>query len=250
MYIHGSAIDYFPKILLSGNLTGEALGETAVEDNFSFHVDFSTIQSYHLEGAHTPEEVISRTFTALLEFGSRAELGQQGQVILLYDRSNPSWEPGIQHHETTDLGHSLILGGIPSTEISGMLLRSPEATLEKAKRAIVENGFYLPLYDMQGNLLFTAEEYDEIVEDYNLGIPVAIWDTSLRTGDKLGSNPGGTFTITTDRGPVAHYVKFVESESVDQLWSELLADKIYEDFGKPVPNTQIVMIEGAYGHAS
>ena len=52
--------------------------------------------------------------------------------------------------------HTLVYVGLPATEISGIVIsRESTETLEKAKAEIVKNCFYIPVYDLDGQLMFT-----------------------------------------------------------------------------------------------
>lgn len=250
MYIHGSSIDFLDNILLNGNLPGEALGETAKKDYYPFHVDFSRITEDDLMRYPPTSNYLINSLA--VKYGMEGKFAEDGQIFLLYDRSHSSWLP--QEHSAFDRDnfsiredHALVLGGMPATEISGIILRSPETSLLSAIMTITENGFYIPIYDMDGNLLFDPQEYDEVREDFNLQVPVDIWDYSFKTGEKKGSNPGGTYVVPTVEGPKSHYVKFTTE---DHIWNELLADNLYRRYGLPVPSTKAVKTEGSYGHAS
>lgn len=158
-YIHASAIDYLPSILEHGNLPGEALGEASNTDDYPFHVDFSVITTDLLANNQTIAEIINHTRSGAENYGSGGALGSAGKIYFIYDRNNTNWENG---NESFGSGqeHGLLLGAMPATEISAIMLESPEDTLEKNKQAIVENGFYIPLYNKEGKLLFSPQDFD------------------------------------------------------------------------------------------
>lgn len=245
-YIHGSPVDVVESVLLSGNLPKEALGEGAATDSYPFQVDFSNISQDLVNPDQDLEEIINSTISR--SYGTNGNLGINGQIFYMYDRVNTFYEAGKQYGPQAR--HSLILGGMPATEISGIILRNSETTLNRVKRSVLENGFYIPVYDIKGNLLFTPEEYDETRLAQNLAVPVEVWDYSLKTGEQRGSNPGGEFTVPTERGPIRYYVKFASPEQTDKAWNEQLADNIYRYLGYAVPDTKIVKVAGSYGHAS
>lgn len=244
-YIHGSPIDQIESVLLNGNLPREALGEGAETDAYPFHVDFTRLGQTFLDDKKT-EKILLESLSG--GYGIHGSLGVKGQIFYIYDRETTEWEQGKEYGPSSH--HALILGGMPATEISAIVLRNPESTLARAKKAVLENGFYIPIYDINGQLVFTPEEYERSFENLNLQVPVEVWDFSLKTGGQLGSNPGGEFTVPTKEGPVKHYVKFSRAENTDHLWNEQLADNIYRKLGLRVPETKVVRVEGAYGHAS
>lgn len=248
-YLHGAAFDYTPTVFLNGNLPGELLGPACSTDRFPFHVDFGRITEQEVQETRgDTRKIVEGTIPA--GYGKGGSMGADGQTFYIYDRREASWEPGVDY-TVRNFRQGLILGGMPATETTAIVLRNPEATLEAEKKAVLESGFYTPLYDMDGNLLFTPQEYDTMREDLNLKVPVdEVWDMSMKTGEALGSNPGGTYMAPTKTGPAGYYVKTAKSEWADQVWNEQLADDIYRLMDTPVPETQVVRVEGNIGHAS
>jgi hypothetical protein len=247
-YIHGSAIDHIDSVFLSGNLPNEALGENAAIDSYPFHVDFSRIQEGASPDKQTTKAKVMDSLSSHHGYGTGGALGEKGKLFYVYDRHDTSWEPGKEYGPSQK--HALLFGGTPSTEIAGVILQYPDDTLARAKKAVLENGVYIPLYDMDGEVLFTPEEYDASRIDYNLSVPVETWDFSLKTGDQKGSNPGGEFTVPSETGPRRYYVKYASAENSDHVWSEQLSDNLYRELGVPVADTKVVKIEGGYAHAS
>lgn len=248
-YIHGASIKNIESVLLNGNLCGECLGEKSSADSFPFHVDFTSIV------ASSNAQKIKDTFLHSLSSNYGNEGLLSGQIFYVYKRDSSSYEAGKQVKAKKQT-HTLILGGIPSTEITGIVLRNSFKTLGQAKRSVMKNGFYIPIYNLEGTLLFTQEEYDKVREDLKLSIPVEIWDYSMETGTQLGSNPGAEVSVP-GKGKESHkkyYVKFEYPESPGQIWVEKLAEDMYRTLNIPVPETQIVQLtrlgEQIYGHAS
>lgn len=248
-FLHGSSIDVISSVLLNGNLAGESLGQESLStDSYPFHADFTRLTREYLESHASTKDILSMTLAAA-GYGQNGELGTAGQVLYLFDRQDSNWHPG----ESTNGGgemHALVLAGMPSTEISGIVLRDSSVTLESAKKAVLEAGFYIPIYDFDGTLIYSADEYDAAVDDNNLRIPAEIWDNSLKTGEQLGSNPGSEYTAPTESGATRFYVKFAQEDELPRLWNEHLANLLYETIGIAVPKTRVVKIEGSYGHAS
>ena len=246
-WVHGSSNDFLELVLLNGNLPGEALGESASNDSYPFHVDFTLLESDFLAKGQTVQEQLDGSLSG--GYTGRGVTEGSG-IYLLYDREQSSWQPDQNHVKGRSTHHSLMFGGMPATEISGIVLRDKDVTLAQAKEVVLENGIYIPIYDIQGELIFTPEEYDAARADLNLSVSVAVWDYSLKTGEKAGSNEGGTFTVPTVDGPVKYYVKFERLDSTDQIWNEHLGNLLYEAGGLAVPKTQVVWVDGSYGHAS
>lgn len=245
-YIHGSAIDVIDPVLLNGNLPYESLGEASKIDGYPFHVDFTRLSDQYIEQKENVDAVITDSLSG--GYGAGGQLGVDGQLWYIYKRGVSSWEQG-KIYGPSDY-HTLILGGMPATEISGIILRNTETTLATAKRAVLDNGFYIPIYDLKGELLFTVGEYDRIRDDLNFSVQIEVWDYSLKTGRQRGSNPGAEFTVPTNEGHVKYYVKFTSSKDNEHIWNEYLADAIYRTLEIPVPDTKIVRVAGTHGHAS
>ena len=247
MYLHGSNIGMINSVLLSGNLPREALGEGASTDAYPFHVDFTRL---------LPDYLQEKPFREAIEGSLSAGYGD---ILYLYRRDESSqWQVGIEYSAEGDGSknyHALMLAGMPSTEISAIILKSPENTLEIAKKTVVENGFYIPIYDIEGNLLFAPEDFDAIYKDLNLKVEVdSVWDYSLETGGQAGSNPGAFLVVPGKQGTEKYYVKFEYPESPYQIWMEKLAEDIYRLLDVPVPKTKVVALmrggSKVYGHAS
>lgn len=267
--VHGSAIDYLDSILLNGNLSGEVLTRGVDQKNFPFHAEFIRFER---NDGDTPLSEMITSHERLTIYGTSSRhggmMGDQGQMFYLYDRTHTDYEKGKDCEPTEGgwPGHRIVLGGVPSTEVTGIILRYPDATLQRAITAIVENGFYIPLYDLQGNLLFTSEQYDQHQKDWNLGVTVPLWDFTLKVGDEKGGHkPAGEYIIPTETGTSRrYYVKFaqpaistlnsrgaeeMELEDKSGIWNEYLADSIYRHLGIPVANTAIVRTNRVYGQA-
>lgn len=236
-FIHGTDLGALTSILQDGNVAGEARKYDSLQDSYPYNVDFSVIN-----GADSVEEKIRATIS--YQGFSRGESG----IMLVYRRNPDSWMADQETYASDR--HSLIFGGIPSTEISGLVLKN-KVSLSTASRAVVENGFYIPIYDEEGNNLFSPEEYDLMKDDLNMQVRIPsdnVIDSSLKAEDKKGVSEGGVYLFPTEEGPVKYYVKFAENP--DHIWTEYAADELYRAAGVAVPDSRVVMVEGRLGRAS
>ncbi|PIT87895.1 MAG: hypothetical protein COU31_00545 [Candidatus Magasanikbacteria bacterium CG10_big_fil_rev_8_21_14_0_10_40_10] len=246
MAAHGTEIEALDPILFQGNIPRESLGATAGADSFAFHFDFWTLGPGYGKENELQDLESFYTATSIDRYASKSK-----GVVLIYDRSQPDCYqfgneiPGKIQGEH----HGVILGGMPSSEVSALVIRDNDLAA-KVKNKVVENGFYIPVYDETGRLIFSEQEYDQIYQDRNVSVPVEIWDSSFKTTDKLGSNPGGTYVVPTEDGPTKFYVKFDLTDDADKVWNEQLADNIYRLLKLRVPDTRVVKIGRQYGHAS
>ncbi len=159
--IHAGSIDSINEVLYNGLLAGESLGERSRIDYTPFRVDIGIVQQEQINKYHgNPREIIASSIVK--HYGKSGKLGRDGQVIYILNRTPESYEAG-KETEGLHIDAKLILAGIPSTEISGIILNSPEIILKQTTESIIKNGFYIPVYDKDGKLLFTPEEYDELL---------------------------------------------------------------------------------------
>lgn len=236
--VHGTTAGALDGILINGNFPGESRGIESRTDSYWFFTDLSVI------GPGSPEQAINESISSSYGLGD-------DQVFLVYGRSLDSWQSGQESRGGSDK-HALIYGGIPSTELTGIVLGNPEYSLEMVKLKIIRNGFYIPIYDKSGRVLFSAQEYDQLREDYNMTIEITsedIIDNSFKTGERLGSNEGSVYLLPTPEGPKRYYIKFNDSDP-DHIWTEWLGDEIYRTLDIPTPDTRMVLVEGRVGHAS
>lgn len=242
-FVHATAFDSLSSILQDGNVAGEARGTSSAMDRFPYNVDFGVIS-----GGETVQQKIEDTIS-FRHYGNKGSRGESGQILLVYKRTPTSWMSGQETFPNTY--HGLIFGGIPSTEITGIVLSDPSSTLANASRTVVENGFYVPLYDKQGAILFTPDQYQRMKDDLNMQVqipPENIIDSSLKAENQKGVTEGGLYLFPTEAGPERYYVKFAENP--DHTWTEYAADELYRAAGIGVPDTRVVKVEGRLGRAS
>jgi len=249
-YFHGTRLNMLSGILLNGNLTEETLRGTTKTYSNPFHVDFSRVTKQDIESKFSVDVILKHSMAAIYaeERHHGEDINMQFGIFLVMKRENSDFEAGVDYTEADSYG--LILGAVPSTAIDAIVLRDAKA-LAIAAKEIAENGFYIPVYDINGKILLTPEDYDVMKADRNIGnVPVEVWDNSLKTGEQKGSNPAAEFTVPGKDGPERFYVKFQTEANEDQIWNERLADSIYDALGVAVPKTKVVKVDKGYGHAS
>jgi hypothetical protein len=240
--VHGSSLIYLSSTLLNGNLCGEALGGSARTDMTPFQVDLSLL----------PEQETEKTFKEVLDSTLATNYGD---IFYIIRRDATNYEHGVEHQGPRGETNVLLPVGVPSTEINGIVIKTTDSEAPSTVRlAILNSGFYIPVYNHEGELIFTPEEYDAAVEDLNLAaVSVDVWDMNWRTGEQAGSNEGGFYDVPDGRGGTRkYYVKFDtgEPDKITHIWSEILSDRLYKEFGLPTAETEVVQIEGRFAHAS
>lgn len=246
-FSHGTRSRHLGAILYSGNLCGESLGGNSSTDAVPFHVDV-----WKLEPEHEDEE---KRVTTIPEMIEKTKVGKYATgaeaVTLLFDREyegavHSGFEvPGVVQGDY----HAVLLGGLPSANITGIVVHQPDQALNDVRRSLLEFGAYIPLYDADGKLLYSPDQYDTDFEYMNMGVGVAVWENSMKVGEQMGSNHGGVYMVPGAGAPERHYVKF-ETDDGLQSWNEHLTNRFYEALGVAVAHTQVVKVDGSYGHAS
>lgn len=192
--LHGTTVDMLRIVLEGGDRAGEFLGLNNKKDETPFGADFGEVQQGDLEITdHTREklqprpEVLNRLqqeneFSRIYYqniaagYGAKPDVDrgvasdtkskEDTGVTLLFDRQNENaFLKGNEYQGVMNMKslqqHKVVLVGLPATEISGVIINARSQLVnERAKNEIIQNGFYIPIYGVDGTLLFTPEEYD------------------------------------------------------------------------------------------
>lgn len=153
-FIHGTQGKVLPQVLALGNFCGEVLEFGHKVDATPLQVDLSILGDEEDLGGDKALEAIQ---------GSVA-YGYGTDLFLIFDRSNDSFEEGVVHRDGPwkDRGQVLLPVGVPSTDVRAIVMHQHHGvSLEDIERNIVHNGFYIPIYDHSGSLVFTPEQYDQ-----------------------------------------------------------------------------------------
>ena len=257
--LHGTSGDSLFKMLANGNLPGESIGEKAEKDFFPFHTDFIKLDREYItkrKGDFT--KCLQENHAYNFAGGSWRTGGSKSDgVILFYNRNKEFdiYEPDKEFDNIPDASNDhwhqhLMLGGMPSTEISGIVVLDsvPQERIAQIKEAIVLNGFYIPLYNKKGDCIFdefdtdTAEGYESLRDDFNIEqVSVSPIDYAVNIGPQLGSNEGGQYLTHQDGSFSKRYFKFADRETI---WNEQIANDLYRALGIAVPDTDVILRDG------
>jgi hypothetical protein len=161
--LHSSDIRALPHILALGSLCGEALELNHKVDATPLQVDLALFAGEKRESGQSAIDLISTT----------AQNGY-GNFTILFKPTEGSKDSDVLHNfgPWSSEGQVLRPGGIASSEIVGIYFKDGvdrselgngvPVGLQTIKRQIVRNGFYIPMYDKSGELIFTVEEFDEL----------------------------------------------------------------------------------------
>lgn len=153
-------IDYLCDILQNGSVSKEFLGSSASEDYTPLDTDVSRI----LVKRNSIKEMISATpsdgygpIYFLLKNDNRFLITREKDGI---DNPPSTFDPTkIEIFKTLSDKHYGIRTGFASSEINCILMEKydPRVGLE-----IVINGFYIPVADFNGKIVFTSKDYDDL----------------------------------------------------------------------------------------
>ncbi len=237
-------IENLRNILLSGILCGETIGMSSTKDSYPYNVDAVEMSGKVMEGATFAEKV------------GALKNQSYGSIVIVINRTDASGG-----HDGVSIGgnsedHRLVFGGVPSTDISSIILRNAEDnTREGVLGAVVEHGVYIPVYDTDGSLLLSHDLFLQLREDGNYeAVRPEIVDNSFKLeGTQVGSNEGAWYVMSTAGGSQRWYVKYGDqsSEKASHLWTEILADSLYRTVTPQITSeTKAVLVGGRLARAS
>ena len=122
--------------------------------------------------------------------------------------------------------------------------------VDELKRTLVRNAMFVPIFDIDGEEVFTYDDYKNARHENNYDAvePRPIDRTVRQPNSQSGSNEGAVYVFP---GGSRNYVKFSNGENDGHLWSEVLADSLYREVQPElVPNTEAVFIEGRMARSS
>ncbi len=192
--IKGVLEEYIGNINQNGSVAKEYLGGAAKEDTTPFDTDVSLVLPQDLEGKIGLDQ-----FKQVLE-KSEGGKGSFGNLLFVFrDRgqfnftSLDSCQQLQGKYELFNSGgtysgrHHGIRTGIPSTEIDFMVatktLINNRKDLDNVFYTIAQNGFYIPVVDSDGKIIFTPQIYDKFRHTFEGlsiydGDPISIIDTA------------------------------------------------------------------------
>lgn len=189
--------EFIENILQNGSLAKEFLGAGANRDGTPLDTDVSMVLEENLQGSNNKERFLSAIANSIAK--------GYGDLLFVIKNRGQFQHTSKDSIETSDLRvwksnelfncglpqHYGIRTGLPSTEIDFMVveddLLTDRKSLEKIYYAVAQNGFYIPITDKEGKIIYTPEMYwgyrhvfDGI--EYYEGDPLKI--KRVREGDK------------------------------------------------------------------
>lgn len=159
-------IKYLSRILQNGSVSKEFLGDSSNSDLTPLDTDLSRILSKNMTGNNQNElgKIINSTISG--NYGStwfilkndpdRIEITRDS----VYEKNSHNLSPKfskLEAFQTLEDGHYGIRTGFPTSEINYIVSKSH---FDRIGLEIAMNGFYIPVVDTNGKLMFTPEDYD------------------------------------------------------------------------------------------
>lgn len=165
--IHDDILGY---ILQNGSIAREYIGVNADSDATPFDTDLGMVLQEDLDGglphviSSSPARAYGNVIIVVRNRGQFIRTGQQENLNLQYNPKNYE----LFSSGYVDVRHYGIRTGFPSTEIDAIiltqeLLDESEASALKREQIffnIANNGFYIPVVNPEGKIIFTEEDYN------------------------------------------------------------------------------------------
>lgn len=161
-------IKYLSRILQNGSVSKEFLGDSSNSDATKLDTDLSRILLKDINGkkpndlGRIIDSTISRGYGSiwfvLKNDPNRIEITRDSDNV----ENNHNISAGfskLEAFKTLEDGHYGIRTGFPTSEISYIVSRND---LDRIGLEIAKNGFYIPVVNTEGELIFSPKDYDEL----------------------------------------------------------------------------------------
>lgn len=155
-------ITYLRNILQNGSVAKEFLGVSATSDSTPLDTDVSMIMTYDGTTAEKIQGTAASSYGPIwfvLKNDDRFVTTRTHEKLTEVERDRSKLE--VFHTGTLGDGHYGIRTGFASSEINYIVMNEfdPRVGLE-----IVMNGFYIPVANLEGKIIFTPEDFDLLRE--------------------------------------------------------------------------------------
>lgn len=161
-------VKYLSRILQNGCVSKEFLGDSSDSDATPLDTDLSRILLQDIDGKKSNEvgRIIDSTISG--SYGStwfvlkndpnRIEITKDSSNVKNNHNLSPKFSK-LEAFKTLQDNHYGIRTGFPTSEISYIVSRSH---FDRIGLEIAMNGFYIPVVNTEGKLVFTPEDYDQL----------------------------------------------------------------------------------------
>ncbi|MFZ4405562.1 MAG: hypothetical protein ACOYOK_15815, partial [Pseudobdellovibrionaceae bacterium] len=164
-FLKGVDVSYIGNILQNGSVAKEFLGASSDSDATPLDTDISLVKPEDVEGgfANSINKSIANDYGELLFV--LKDRGQYQRTVAGEPAHAEADKLELFQTGVLDERHYGIRTGFPTTEIDFMIARenfiSNPKNLQKMYFEIAQNGYYVPITDISGKVIFTPEMYDE-----------------------------------------------------------------------------------------
>lgn len=158
-------IKYLPRILQNGSVSKEFLGASANSDATPLDTDLSRVLKKNINDTSALGQIISSTISGTYGNTWFVLKNNPNRIDITRDNNHESIKniskkfSKLEAFKTLADGHYGIRTGFPSSEISYIVSSNH---LDRIGLEIVMNGFYIPVVDTNGKLVFSPEDYDKL----------------------------------------------------------------------------------------
>lgn len=162
---------YLPRILQNGSVSKEFLGAEASSDATPLDTDLSRVLKKNIDGKDTSSlgQIINSTRSGNGLYGNIWFVLKNNpmRIDITRDNNHESIKnisrkfSKLEAFKTLEDGHYGIRTGFPSSEISYIVSSD---NFDKIGLEVAMNGFYIPVVDTNGKLVFSPDDYDKLRE--------------------------------------------------------------------------------------
>ena len=153
--------DQMPSVLSHGFVAREYLGQNAGSDATPLDADVARVPEKKETIHDTIRQLMSRGYGDTMIYIKDRGQFQKTRGVDADASEEPTYDKDrLELFGTSGGQHYGIRTGFPSSEIDALICEPNAASLGQTMYTIAENGFYIPVVDEEGTLLFTPDMYE------------------------------------------------------------------------------------------
>ncbi len=205
---------YLYDILQNGSLCKEFLGPYSGSDSTPLDTDLSMILKQRFNNSKTLSKTIAQGY------GPIWFVIKKGKFPI--NRLKPGDDTGeitrgVECFTTLDEGHMGIRTGFASSDIDYIMIDENEVSKDEVNFIVALNQIYIPVTNKSGEIIFTKEEYDEIVKKMDGLSYYGINDFELSNNLKVPNNYDNKTIIEKSKNKKEHINKFISKIMKDKF---------------------------------
>jgi hypothetical protein len=160
-YFHGKPVDILPEILKNGLIAPSFRRLNAFESNLGGSAPW---RKNYIDLSHFEEKDNTKTVGQLFSHRVVYDYAQAlGDILMVYNSSGDEKEIKSRNNRSIVWdNHAITPVGISSTSIRAIILGKDDLEIEAmTKKSISEYGAYIPVYNREGKLIFSYDEFQQ-----------------------------------------------------------------------------------------